>query len=516
MKKIMLKIIAVILTLTVWLPLAGACSPKSPDEIVYLTRGDRKEAEALADDPVVKNIEEKFDVKFKFIFEPSPTILEVYQTLNQFMADKDVPDMMLLKTDHPLPYDAMEDLVESDYLVDFQEYVKGRETEFPNIAQRVSDPDTDVFKASNNKLYMLPRSAYFDHVYIYRQDWLDKLELSVPQTHTEFKDTLMAFKDNDPDGKGTTGLALTYGFWFDHILAGFTGVQSFYYEADGQTLRSVWDPAGSKSDKMMDGLIYCRELYQEGLLYRDIFTSVPDRDEKLLFESGRAGAILTGMGNINQIYENLKKNCPNAEISFGVWNGPEGPARVHQRVPYFEATAVNAKSPNAGKIMQILEYLMTEEGDALTRYGIEGVHYTKDASGNMVYDKDSKNCKYYVRPIKHPLRMLVNQVNSFDEANINEPWGAAAKKADEEICLANVGVSNPADGYFSRLPKRISADIGSRPELKAQEWEAYFITGQNNKGESIALDAPTFQICWNELKIQKMHTLASEYQKLIA
>ena len=172
----MKKCFALVLCFLLCIGLFAGCGPKSDGgEMVIncLARGDRLEGEKLESDPIVEYVEQKFGVQFKFTFEPSPTQTEVYNKLNMLMADGSVPDMMIMRTDSSLPFTCMEDLVEAGYLVNMQEYVKGRESEFPNIAAQVGKNDIDVFKASDGQLYLLPRSYVYDHVYIYRQDWLD-------------------------------------------------------------------------------------------------------------------------------------------------------------------------------------------------------------------------------------------------------------------------------------------------------------------------------------------------------
>ena len=84
----------------------------------------------------------------------------------------------------------------------------------------------------------------------------------------------------------------------------------------------------------------------------------------------------------------------------------------------------------------------------------------------------------------------------------------------DKYCLNSTAVFDMTDGYFSRMPKRVSSRIGNDPELTLQKWEGYFITGSAN-GIPITLDKSTFAEAWADLKLNKMETLAEEYTKLV-
>ena len=117
----MKKIIALVLVVIMLTSVLAACSNEQTTgettTITFLGSGDRLEGEKLASDPIVEYIEKKFNVEFKFIFEPSPTETEVYQKLNMLMADGQVPDIMLMRADLILPFTCMEDLVDAGYLL---------------------------------------------------------------------------------------------------------------------------------------------------------------------------------------------------------------------------------------------------------------------------------------------------------------------------------------------------------------------------------------------------------------
>ena len=66
----------------------------------------------------------------------------------------------------------------------------------PRVKSSITAPDGNI--------YYIPYvpSGTAGRGYYIREDWLDKLDLPVPTTVDEFHDTLIAFRDRDPNGNG--------------------------------------------------------------------------------------------------------------------------------------------------------------------------------------------------------------------------------------------------------------------------------------------------------------------------
>ena len=68
------------------------------------------------------------------------------------------------------------------------------------------------WSAQNGKYYGMPFITQYsvaNTLIVMRQDWLDNLGLSYPQTLDEMKDVMLAFTNDDPDGDGQNN---TYGY----------------------------------------------------------------------------------------------------------------------------------------------------------------------------------------------------------------------------------------------------------------------------------------------------------------
>lgn len=175
------------------------------------------------------------------------------------------------------------------------------------------------------KLYGLPKlGSGMDNatVMFIRQDWLDQLGLSVPETMEELKAVAHAFTYDDPDANGkndTYGLAVDgVNVLYDSVgdLTGiFEGFGAYpgtdamtFMEIDGKT-----DWGGSNKEGMKKALTMLQEMYQEGSITKDFITM----DSDSIFEeagAGRCGIWFAPMWGAMVPAGGAAKNDPDAHI----------------------------------------------------------------------------------------------------------------------------------------------------------------------------------------------------------
>lgn len=143
------------------------------------------------------------------------------------------------------------------------------------------------------------------------------------------------------------------------------------------------------------------------------------------------------------------------------------------------------------------------------------MHYTMNADGTKTLHLDAEGSEYLVSPYKHPLRNRVRSTAVFDEFVYTQDWAESFYPYYENYCLNSTAVFDMTDGYFSRIPKRVSAQIGNNPEITLQKWEGYFMTGKDGNNAAVTVDAKSFAVCWADLVVNKMDILAEEYSKLV-
>lgn len=115
-----------------------------------------------------------------------------------------------------------------------------------------------------------------DAQYMINQVWLDKLGLEMPETTEEFKEVLIAFRDNDPNGNGqqdeipfTFQSAWDWGQSLDSMFGPFGVVESDVHVFLDENNTVVFS---AKQDGYYKALQYFNDLYKEGLIDKDIFT----------------------------------------------------------------------------------------------------------------------------------------------------------------------------------------------------------------------------------------------------
>lgn len=134
--------------------------------------------------------------------------------------------------------------------------------------------------APDGKIHCLPigdesTQNIIDSQFWINTDWLEKVGKEMPQTPEEFKDVLIAFRDEDPNGNGvkdeipfTFAKAWSWGTAMENLFGPFGVVENEYhvFTKDGKVTFS----AGEQG--YYDALAWMHDLYKEGLIDKDVFT----------------------------------------------------------------------------------------------------------------------------------------------------------------------------------------------------------------------------------------------------
>ncbi len=239
--------------------------------------------------------------------------------------------------------------------------------------------------AADGKLYGLP---YIDFApydrnlrdqWIIMDSWLEELQLPVPKTTEEFKNTLKAFKDNA--GKGSIPSdVIPYYFAFDSYVGGqFDIYGSFgvyitnadYLMIDNGTVKEQ-----STNPAIKEPLKYLRELYEEGLIPPEVFT-----DDFNTYAS-KISSSPPIVGSYHS-YANRQPDLSTAMGPIDSGNGTKGLIRSQAYVAGPANVAVvtkNNKYPAA--TVRLMEAIATDpELLLLVTRGLKGIAWDTDSNG---------------------------------------------------------------------------------------------------------------------------------------
>ena len=358
----------------------------------------------------VKELESRLNVKFEFISVNSTDNYDNVVNLN--IAGGDYPDIISWNWSN---YSggieaAIEDgLVQAFTMAELQEKVPNyynliANNEYINRALVLTDGTIAAFCHVEEST---ARNAYSG--YAIRKDWLDRLNLEVPTTIDELHDVLAAFKEQDANGNGDPNDELPMS---DRVslnlikeLGSAWGLIYNYPQLDPETGKVTYWTEINDGQNFRDFTMTMRKWYAEGLIDPS-FTSNTQTEINSQVTSDIQGFWHTNTNRFPGYYTLLKNTVASYADSEKVKLEPlprfpyqyakEGTEakRYTQAVNLknwaaaAEGNAITSAAVKAGKVDKILElfnYMYSEDGTTLISWGMEGVSFDYDADGNKVW-----------------------------------------------------------------------------------------------------------------------------------
>ncbi|MGG3307720.1 MULTISPECIES: extracellular solute-binding protein [Paenibacillus] len=228
---------------------------------------------------------------------------------------------------------------------------------------------------------------------IIRQDWLDQLKLSVPETIDEWYEVLKAFKTKDPNGNGQADeipLLLDMDMTaINHAFVGAWGITTGFYQVDGNVKYGPIQPEFKSYLETMS------KWYAEGLIDQDYAaTDSTLKDAKVT--NNQVGAFSGYMGSsLGRYSELMLKSNPNVDLVGApnvVLKKGDTPILGQKDSPFngFGAAITKANKFPA-ETVKWLDYKYGEEGHMLFNFGVEGVSYDMKDGYPTYTDEVMKN-----------------------------------------------------------------------------------------------------------------------------
>lgn len=305
------------------------------------------------------------------------------EKFNLTIASGELPDMMVsswqtvaggakMYADDGVIY-PLKDLMD-EYMPNLTAFNK----ENPDIAKQYMDDSGEV--------YYIPFIRADDELKVFkgpqiRQDWLEKLGLSVPTNPDELYNVLTAFKTQDPNGNGEADEIPMSGVKFEKTDQAISNLLWMFGTADGFYMEDGEVKFGVLEDSYEEGLRYITKLYEEGLIDRDYLLNDRDKmDNK--FMNNKVGYVYSLQpGNY---YKNM--NDGTRKVAGIAHPKKEGVVNNVFDASYLQdvtttSVAVTTANENPSGSLKWLDFFYGDKGVEIMNFGKEGVSFEYDENG---------------------------------------------------------------------------------------------------------------------------------------
>lgn len=348
-------------------------------------------------DRILGSIEEKFNVKIHITGASGTNWMD---RLSTEIADNDTPDLFFVQPETS----TVTDYIRKQVITDLNPYIERADAKNLKAIFATEQYKTSTLIGGRN--CFVPQSVgYTTRVILVRKDWMKQWNeapassggrgltgadvYAAPGTLSELTSMLRYFRNGDPDGDGkknTYGMALSKNFdYVQDFFATFGLRPDWTKTEDGFVLSAL-------TDGYTDMLTWFNTGHREGYLRPDFFASA-ESDALMKFYQGECGAVVTsGDLLLDGVINEIKNAFPGEDYrdlltliappdsddgkfvgAFKGWNF------------YWGGWCISADAPEPMRLIRILDYLISPEGQKLMVYGIEGTHYTVE-NGTVVPD----------------------------------------------------------------------------------------------------------------------------------
>ena len=289
---------------------------------------------------------------------------------------EELPDIV-----NPYSFGVM-DLADDGLVIPLDEYMEL----MPDIVAAVGEERMDAWRQADGHIYYIPSvsSVQGSQTMMVRKDWLDELQMDLPETWEEWVALWKGIRDNDLNGNGDPDdeipLALSYGAdgekCMTMLLNAFgiraSGDCQFCLLEDG-TYTMVYE-----HPRYEEFLQAVAELYREGIIREDFDTYDYNKIEELMKENVLGTTMTWAVASSNAEY--LRENGDEDALwtATAPVQGPYGDQMIQERELVSSSWCITAGAEKAGKVEDIVRFFnwcFTKEGAYLYNYGIEGVSY---------------------------------------------------------------------------------------------------------------------------------------------
>lgn len=377
------------------------------------------------------------------------------------------------------------------------------ETYAPNFFEKI-DPSYHSFVQWNGAYYGIGGTNYMNLYGIWvNKTMLDEIGAEIPTTLEEFEDICYQLKENDSEAIPL----LTNWMWLQRCFEGsFTEGFADWYDDSADQLKIDMEMPGYTTFATA-----VKTWYNDGIIPAFCEPgSYSDDQWKTALMTGKCAFVPYMIRNFSAIVDEIQTIHPDVEyVCIEALTGDAGQAGFEPRpsIPYF--FAVPSSSENAELAVKFMNWLLTEEGSRLTKYGIEGVHYNV-VDGYLVptdaYDNYTK-C-YVLCDVFDVCTNLTTEPASDNEkleAELLAAMGMSTNFAKNDAYGVNMNLASiPQDILDKQASDKTSltetlAKYMWTDEVDLAAWEAAVVAYQTNNAEYTQQRTEIYKAALNQL-----------------
>ncbi len=325
----------------------------------------------LGETPLLQEVQKRTGTKIEFEHPPQGQAKEKFNIL---VASDNLPDIIQYNWEQGYP-GGPQKAVNDKIIIDINEYKDNAPNLYGFLKENEMVRKLSTTDAGEQFAFPFVRTDMGLRVtkgLIVRQDWLDDLNLEMPETIAEWETVLTAFRDQ----KGASApLSISlYDMRDTTVFAGAYNMMLGFYVDNGKIKHGYLEPG------FKDFLVTMNRWYSEKLLDQD-FASLESATVDSHILNGDSGAVVNSIGRGVGRY---MAAAPNASFKLGAAKYPvlkkgETPqfSKLHLVVPPMNNTyaAISVDSQHKAEAVKFLDYGYSEEGRMLYNFGIEGESY---------------------------------------------------------------------------------------------------------------------------------------------
>jgi putative aldouronate transport system substrate-binding protein len=305
----------------------------------------------------------------------------------------------------------------------------------------------------------------------FRKDWASALGFEIKDQYT-LKEVTAMIEKFMAEGSSLPGVARgkTDTFNLDtgrvsqvFLTSQWADATRFYKDASG---KYIWGPDDPKTFELVRTM---KSAIDRGIISKN-FASFKNEEQDGLFYSGQAFALFTH-GWVDYVYRDWTKFRtttgldPFECIQEAVITDPDGNYQEYEQLNYWSCQYFNPKMSDAkmARLLSILDYIASDEGQEIIRLGFEGKDYTKSGDTITITRPKDENGNFL---------------------EVHNIYPGAGLYSHTTMCPDNFALNSPAIPVSFHTPprtmyatkQRIGIDTGT---LRNYNFELYFFSGPN-------------------------------------